>query len=58
MAISGAMYFSCCVYGGMCARHTTFVLSIMALAPNLSSPREVPQVDRTAPQTFPAKNVA
>ena len=28
------------------------------LAPSLSSPREVPQLDRTRPQTFHAKHVA
>ena len=39
------------------ARRTTFVLSILGLAPNISSPREVPQVDRTGPQTCPAKHV-
>ena len=31
------------------ARRATFVLSILALAPSLSSAREVPQVDRTRP---------
>ena len=31
------------------ARRTTFVLSILALAPSLSPPREAPQVDRTRP---------
>ena len=36
----------------------TFVLCILSLAPSLSSPREVPQVDRTRPQTFRAKHVA
>ena len=49
------------VWGNVCparARCATFVLSILALAPRLSSPREVPQVDRTGPQTFPAKHVA
>ena len=30
--------------GGMFARRATFVLSALALAPSLSSPREVPQV--------------
>ena len=40
-----------------CARRATLVLSILALAPGLSSPRGVPQVDRTGPQTFPAKHV-
>ena len=46
---------------GMFARHAqcaTFVVSIKALAPSLSSPREDPQVDCTGPQTFPAKHVA
>ena len=40
------------------ARHTTFVLSMLSLAPGLSSPWEVPQVDRTRPQTFPARHLA
>ena len=44
--------------GGMFARRATFVLSILSLAPDLSSPWEVPQVDRTRPQTFRAKHVA
>ena len=35
---------------GMFARRATFVLSILSLAPGLSSPWEVPQVDRTRPQ--------
>ena len=38
--------------GNVCrarARRTTFVLSILSLAPSLSSPWEVPQVDRTRP---------
>ena len=46
--------------GNVCparARCATFVISILALAPSLSSPWEVPQVDRTGPQTFPAKHV-
>ena len=30
-----------------CARRATFVFSILALAPSLSSPAEVPLVDRT-----------
>ena len=38
------------------ARHTTFVLRILSLAPSLSSPWEVPQVDRTRPQTFYARD--
>ena len=45
---------------GVCPAHAqraTFDFSILALAPNLSSPKEVPQVDRTGPQTFPAKHV-
>ena len=45
-------------WGNVCparARRAIFVLSILALAPSLSSPREVPQVDRTGPQIFPAK---
>ena len=48
------------VRGNVClvhARRATFVLSIPAVAPSLSSPREVPQVDRTGPQTFPAEHV-
>ena len=36
----------------------TFVLSILSLAPSLSSPWEVPQVDRTRPQTFLARHLA
>ena len=32
--------------GGMFARRATFVLSIVSLAPSLSSPREVPQAAR------------
>ena len=43
--------------GGMLARRATFVLSVLALAPSLSSPWEVPPVDRTGPQTFCAKHV-
>ena len=39
------------------ARRATFVFSILAPAPNLSSPREVPQVDRTGPQTFRARHL-
>ena len=39
------------------ARRATFVLSILSLAPSSSSPREVPQVDRTRPQTFPAPHL-
>ena len=39
------------------AWHATFVLSILSLALSLSPPREVPQTDRTGPQTFPAKHV-
>ena len=39
------------------ARHTTFLLSILSLAPSLSSPWEVPQVARTTPQTFPARHL-
>ena len=45
------------VQGGMLARRATFVLSILALAPSLSSPREAPQVDRSGPQTFRAKHM-
>ena len=44
--------------GGMFAGRATFVLSILSLAPSLSPPREVPQVDRTRPQTFRATHVA
>ena len=40
------------------ARHATSVSSILSLAPRLSSPWEVPQVDHTRPQTFSAKHVA
>ena len=32
------------------AQHATFVLSILSLAPTLSSPREVPQIERTRPR--------
>ena len=35
----------------------TFAISTLALAPSLSSPQDVRQVDRTGPQTFPAKHV-
>ena len=41
--------------GNVCparTRCTTSVLSILALAPSLSSPREVPQVDRNGLPTF------
>ena len=40
------------------ARRATFVLSILSLAPSPSSPCGIPQVDRTGPQTFPARHVA
>ena len=40
------------------AQRATFVISILSLAPSLSSPWEVPQVDRTRPQTFPARHLA
>ena len=40
------------------AQHATFVLSILSLAPSFPSPREVPEVDRTKPQTFPARHLA
>jgi hypothetical protein len=46
-------------WGNVClarARRATFVLRILSLAPRLSSPREVPQVDRTRLQTFRAKH--
>ena len=42
--------------GGIFAPRATFVLSILSLAPNLSSPRGVPQVDYTRLQTFRAKH--
>ena len=42
----------------MFAWRATFVGSILFLALSLSSPGEVPQKDRTGPQTFPAKHVA
>ena len=47
--------------GNVCpahARRATFVLSILSLAPSLSSPWEVPRVDCTRPQNFPAKHLA
>ena len=47
--------------GNVCpahARRATFVLCTLSLAPSLSSPWEVPQVDRTSPQTFRAKHLA
>ena len=47
--------------GNVClahARRATFVFSILSLAPGLSSSREVPQVDRTRPQTVPARHLA
>ena len=40
------------------ARRATFVWSILSLAPSLSPPSEVPQVDCTRPQTFPARHLA
>ena len=40
------------------ARRATFVLSILSLAPGLSSPWEVPQVDCTRLQTFLARHLA
>ena len=41
------------------ARRATFLcVKYPTLAPSLSPPREVPQVDRTTPQTFRAKHVA
>ena len=49
------------IRGNVCpahARRATFVLSILSLAPGLSSPQEVPQVDRTTPQTFRARHLA
>ena len=39
------------------ARRATFVLSILSVAPSLSSPWEVPQVERTRPQTFSARHL-
>ena len=44
--------------GRMFAWRATFIFSILALALILSSPQEIPQVDRTGLQTFPAKHVA
>ena len=41
----------------MFARCATFVLNILSLAPSLSSPWEVPQVDCTRPQTFFARHL-
>ena len=49
------------VRGNSClvrAWRASSVLSILAPAPSLSSPREAPQVDCIGPQTFPAKHVA
>ena len=46
--------------GNVCpahARRAISVLSIVSLAPSLSSPWEVPQVDRTRPQTFSARHL-
>ena len=40
------------------AQRATFVLGILSRAPSSSSPWEVPQVDRTRPQTFPARHIA
>ena len=48
-------------WGNVCparAWRATFVSSILSRAPSLSSPREVGQVDRTRPQTFPARHLA
>ena len=39
------------------AWRATFVLSILSPVPRLSSPREVPQLDRTRLQTFPARHL-
>ena len=39
------------------AQRATFVLSILSLAPSLSSPWEIPQVDHTRLQTFPARHL-
>ena len=39
-------------HGRMFARRATFVFSILSLAPSLSSPREVPPVERTRQQTL------
>ena len=44
--------------GEIFARRATFVVSVLSRAPSLFSPKEVPRVDRTGPQTFPAKHVA
>ena len=49
------------LWGNVCpahARRATFVLRILSLAPGLSSPWEISQVDRTRPQTFSARHVA
>ena len=46
------------IKGGMFTRRATFVLSILSLAPGLSSPWEVPQVDHTRLQTFRARHLA
>ena len=40
------------------ARRATFVLSILALAPSISPPGELPQIDPTGLQTFPPKHIA
>ena len=50
-----------CLGGNVCPARTrcaTFVLSILSLAPSLSPPGEVPQVDRTRLQTFRTKHIA
>ena len=47
--------------GGVCparAQRTTFVLTIPALTLEFPSPRGAPQVDQSAPQTFPTKHAA
>ena len=43
--------------GGMFARRATFVLSILSLAPSLSSLWEIPQGDHTRPKTFSARHL-
>ena len=61
----GSVAFHWAPEGNVCPAHApahapraTFVLSILSPAPSLSSPREVPQIDRTRPQTFSARHLA
>ena len=42
----------------MHTRHTTFVLTILTVTPDLPSPREAPQMDHSGPHTFPTKQAA